>query len=128
MGGSLSTRAAKGRIKPDTRKHCLVRRAFLAAPAVALCSASFAQGPEDPSDDPQMESAELSDLLDVARDELRAAGLPAREVQLRLKIIEDVATLKAYFPHVGGRPEKRNSKYWTHNEEGDYVPRGKPTE
>ena len=74
-------------------------------------------------------SADLARLLDEARDELKAADLPEKEIRLRLKIVENVATVKSYFPHViGGPPETRNAKYWVENDEGSYVPRGKPTE
>ena len=71
----------------------------------------------------------LHHLLDTARDELRTSKLSQKEVQLRLKVIENVATVKAYFPHAdGGRPEMRNPKYWSKNDDGDYVPRQKPSE
>jgi len=67
-------------------------------------------------------------LLDSAEKELRAAPLSEKEIQLRLKIVENVATLKAYYPHAdGGRPEVRNPKYWKLNEDDCYVPRGSPT-
>ena len=73
--------------------------------------------------------ARASDLLDAAREELRAARVPEKEIRLRLRIIENVSTVKAYFPHAdGGRPETRNSKYWKTNEDGTYVPRGRPVE
>jgi signal peptidase I len=65
----------------------------------------------------------------VARDELHAAKFSNNEIQLRLRIVENVATVKAYFPRAyGGRPEKRNPEYWAQNNEGDYIPREKPTE
>jgi hypothetical protein len=71
----------------------------------------------------------LPQLLRVAREELQAAKLPEREIQLRLKVVENVATVKAYFPRAdGGRPEMRNPKYWTASDEGSYIPRGKPTD
>jgi hypothetical protein len=97
--------------------------------ASALCLAGSAQAPGESSTDPNSGAANLPDLLDVARDELQAAKIPEKEIQLRLKIIENVATLKAYFPRAyGGRPETRNPKYWVQNEKGDYIPRRKPTE
>jgi hypothetical protein len=69
------------------------------------------------------------ELLDVARKELRDAKLSEKEIQLRLKVVENVATVKAYYPHAdGARPEKRNSKYWTTNEDGYFVPRKNATE
>jgi len=72
---------------------------------------------------------ELAALLKTARAELRAAQLPEDEVQLRLKVVENVATVKAYYPHAeGGPPEYRNPKYWKENHEGSYVPRGSATE
>lgn len=68
-------------------------------------------------------------VLDAAREELQAARLSQKEIHLRLKIVENVATVKAYYPHAdGGLPETRNSKYWKPNRDGSYVPRGKPTE
>ena len=66
-------------------------------------------------------------LLRAAREEFRAAGLSDKEIQVRLKVVENVATVKAYYPHAdGGRPEIRNSKHWTLNSDGSYVPRGSP--
>lgn len=77
----------------------------------------------------KISAAELKRLLDEARTELEAADLPEKEIRLRLKIVENVATVKSYFPHViGGPPETRNSKYWVENDEGSYVPRGSATE
>jgi hypothetical protein len=91
--------------------------------AVALNSMGAEPAPDE-SDD-----TSLSHLLNVARDELQAAELSEEEIQLRLKIVENVATVKAYFPHAyGGRPEMRNPKYWTQNDEGNYVPRRKPSD
>jgi hypothetical protein len=76
----------------------------------------------------KISAADLTRLLDEARDELQAADLSEKEIQLRLKIVENVATVKSYFPHViGGPPETRNPKYWVENDEGSYVPRGSPT-
>ena len=74
----------------------------------------------------QMRAAELTD---VARQELQAAKIPRKEIQVRLKVIENVAALKAYFPRAdGGRPETRNPKYWKTNKDGSYIPSGRPTE
>jgi hypothetical protein len=68
-------------------------------------------------------------LLDAAHRELRAAGLSEKETQLRLKIVENVATVKAYYPHAdGGRPEKRNPQFWTTNRDGSYIPRENATQ
>ncbi len=68
-------------------------------------------------------------LLDVARAELRAAGLSEKEIQVRLKIVKNVATVKAYYPHAdGGPPEYRNPKYWKLNQDDSYIPLGSPTE
>lgn len=73
--------------------------------------------------------AATAELLDAARKELRAAKLSEKEIDVRLKIVENVATVKAYYPHAdGGRPESRNSKYWKLNQDGYYVPRGSPTQ
>lgn len=87
----------------------------IAAMATLLCCSGWAQ-------------QRTADLLDAARDELRAAGLSDQEIRLRLRIVENVATLKAYYPHAdGGRPEMRNPKYWKQNRDGTYIPRGSPT-
>jgi hypothetical protein len=68
-------------------------------------------------------------LLDTAREELQAAKLSEKEIQIRLKIVENVATLKAYYPHAdGGRPESRNLKYWKLNQDGSFIPLGSPTQ
>src|SRR4051812_29165823 len=70
----------------------------------------------------------MAQLLDVAREELRDAGASEKEIQVRLKIVENVAKVKAYYPHAdGGRPENRNPKYWKLNSDGSYIPRGSPT-
>ncbi len=67
--------------------------------------------------------------FDAAREELRAARLSENEIQVRLKILENLATLKAYYPHAdGGRPETRNPKYWKLNQDDSYIPRGSPTQ
>ncbi len=87
--------------------------------AAVLLSCRNADGPTD----------RTARLLDAARNELRAAGLSEKEIQVRLKIVENVATLRAYYPHAdGGRPEYRNPKYWKLNQDGSYVPRGSPTQ
>jgi hypothetical protein len=81
------------------------------------------------SSGPDRRSARIARLLDSARKELQAAGVSEKEMELRLKIVENAATVKAYYPHAdGGRPETRNSKYWAENDEGSYVPRDNPTE
>ncbi len=105
------------------------------ATTVSLCSIGFLHGQgnvhgrERLTGGQRISAADLERLLDEARDELRAAELSEQEIRLRLKIVEDVATVKSYFPHViGGPPETRNAKYWVENDEGSYVPRGKPTE
>ena len=68
-------------------------------------------------------------LLDAASEELRAAKFSEKEIQIRLKIVENVATVKAYYPHAdGGRPESRNSKYWKLDQDGSYIPRGSATQ
>jgi hypothetical protein len=84
----------------------------LAAGALLFCRSGWAQ-------------EATAGLVDAASKELRAAKLSEKEIQVRLKIVENVATLKAYYPHAdGGRPESRNSKYWKLNEDGSYIPRG----
>jgi signal peptidase I len=90
--------------------------AILAAGALLFCRSGWSQEPN-------------TGLLDTAREELRAAKLSEKEIQVRLKVVENVATLKAYYPHAdGGRPESRNSKYWKLNQDGSYIPRGSPTQ
>lgn len=84
--------------------------------ALLLCRSGWAQEP-------------LARLLEVAREELREAGASEEEIRVRLKIVENVATVKAYYPHAdGGRPERRNPRYWRLNEAGSYIPRGSPTQ
>ncbi len=81
-----------------------------------LCRSNWAQVP-------------MVRLLDVAREELRDAGVSEKEIRVRLKIVENVAAVKAYYPHAdGGRPEMRNPRYWEPNEDGSYIPRGSPTQ
>ncbi|MFO1063185.1 MAG: hypothetical protein U0892_04870 [Pirellulales bacterium] len=76
---------------------------------------------------PDMGSQRLVQLVEQARRELTAIGLSQPEIALRLKIIENVATVKVYYPHAdGGRPEYRNPKLWEENEEGSYVPKKNP--
>src|SRR4051794_18231057 len=75
------------------------------------------------------QSAEVARLVDLARRELQAADVSEKEIELRLKVIENAATVNAYYPHAnGGRPETRNPKYWVQNGDGSYVPRENPTE
>ena len=76
-----------------------------------------------------MDKAELAGLIKDAQSELRLAKLSNQEVQLRLKIVQNVATVKAYFPHViGGPPEYRDEKYWVANDDGYYIPNGSPSD
>lgn len=90
--------------------------AVLAAMALLFCRSGWTQEPSATS-------------LDAAREELRAAGLSEKEIQVRVKIVENVATVKAYYPHAdGGRPEIRNSKYWKLNQDGSYIPRDSATQ
>jgi hypothetical protein len=97
---------------------------FLVPITSSLVLAGAEKARDESSIDPKIESASLSELLDVARDELQATRLSEKEIQLRLKIVENVATVKAYFPHAyGGRPEMRNRKYWTQDDDGSYIPR-----
>ena len=100
------------------RASCL----FLVAIIVAANSTRAEQAEES-------NKTSLPQLSKVARQELQAAKLPEKEIQLRLRVVENVATVKAYFPRAdGGRPEMRNPKYWTENDEGSYIPRGKPSD
>jgi hypothetical protein len=102
---------------------------IVGAMALSLCSFASAPGQEKSASGPEMGATNLARLLGVARDELRAAKRPEKEIRLRLKIVENVATVKAYFPRAdGGPPETRNAKYWVENDDGYYVPRGRPTE
>lgn len=97
--------------------------------AAMLCLAEDERAEGGASTSPNTNDASLPHLIDVARDELHAARLSNNEIELRLRIVENVATVKAYFPRAyGGRPQTRNPKYWRENDEGDYVPRDKPTE
>src|SRR5579872_2505446 len=117
---------------------CAFRKAWCViagTTAVSFCAMGFAQeqdnvhGREKSARGRKIGAVDLAHLLDEARHELQAADLSEKEIRLRLKIVENVATVKSYFPHViGGPPETRNSKYWMENDEGSYVPRGRPTE
>jgi hypothetical protein len=105
-------------------RHCAIIGVF----AVLLCAAADTRGQGRSSREPDMGGANLNRLLAKAREELQAAELSGEEIQLRLKIVENVATVKAYFPHAdGGPPEVRNPKFWVENDDGYYVPRGRPT-
>jgi len=117
---------------------CAFRKAWCViagTTAVSFCAMGFVQeqdnvhGREKSARGRKIGAVDLAHLLDEARHELQAADLSEKEIRLRLKIVENVATVKSYFPHViGGPPETRNSKYWMENDEGSYVPRGRPTE
>jgi len=99
------------------------------AGTLVLSLFAISHGRENQSGEPDMGSAKLARLLDAAREELQAAKLSEKEIDLRLKIVEDAATVKSYYPHAdGGRPETRNSKFWAQNDDGSYVPRDSPTE
>lgn len=76
-----------------------------------------------------MDKSDLVGLLKEAQGELRMANLSDSEIRLRLRIVQNVATVKAYFPHVvGGPPEYRNEKYWGKDEDGFFIPSGSPSE
>ncbi|HEY1599466.1 MAG TPA: hypothetical protein VGG64_07680 [Pirellulales bacterium] len=96
--------------------------------ALTLCGREGVQAQGEAQRDGQIGSKELAALLETARDELETADLSEKEIELRLKIVESVATVKAYFPHAyRGRPEYRNPKFWVQNDEGSFVPRRSPT-
>ena len=123
MGESLMSRGSMSWTRTLTSQLRRVGCAFLVAIAAAAESTRAAQA-LDESDD-----TSLPQLLKVAREELQAAKLSKKEIQLRLAVVQNVATVKAYFPRAdGGRPEMRNPKYWTDNDEGSYIPRGKPSD
>ena len=76
----------------------------------------------------RMVSGVEDEVIGRGAQRLRATSLSEKEIQLRLKIVENVATVKAYYPHAdGGLPETRNSRYWKLNQDGSYIPRGSPT-
>lgn len=70
----------------------------------------------------------LADLVGVARKELQAAKIRAKEIEVRLRIIENLMTLKAYYPSGSEKPEYRNPDHWTTNGDGSYIPKGRPTD
>jgi hypothetical protein len=73
--------------------------------------------------------AQTASLLTAVRQELHTAGLSEKEIQVRLRVVANAATVKAYYPHAGGtRPEARNQKHWELNQDGSYIPRGRPTQ
>jgi hypothetical protein len=120
LTSSADTVKLRKRHSPVATKMLIVLVACVFAPQRAMAGAST---------DANSDDVTLQHLLDTARDELRVAGRSPKDVQVRLKIIENVATVKAYFPHAdGGRPEMRNPEYWSKNDDGDYVPRQKPSE
>jgi hypothetical protein len=95
--------------------------------SIFVCAS--AKGQEQTSSGPDMGAAELARLLKSARKELQAVSLSEKEIELRLKIVQNAATVKSYYPHAnGGRPETRNSKYWAQNDDGSYVPRDPATD
>src|SRR5262245_4074264 len=123
MDESVMMLGATNRTKMRTSQLRHAWCAFLVVIAVPANSTRAEQTPEE------SKKTSLPQLLKVARDELQAAKLSEKEIQLRLKVVENVATVKAYFPRAdGGRPEMRNPKYWTENDEGNYIPRGKPSD
>lgn len=76
-----------------------------------------------------MGKEELASLLNSAAAELKAASITNKERSQRWNIVRNVATVKAYFPHVmSGPPEYRNPKYWGENDDGFFVPKGRPTD
>ena len=88
-----------------------------------------ARGQDRPTHAYSMEKTELKRLIQEAKEELKKAKLSNQETQLRLAIVRNVATVKAYFPHViGGPPEYRNEKHWVENDDGFFIPNGSPSE
>jgi Protein-glutamine gamma-glutamyltransferase len=114
--GSPGSRGRPVRGSPMRKLSTSCWGAAVTTTALLLCRCAWAQVP-------------MARLLEVAREELRDAGVSEKEIQVRLKIVEDVATVKAYYPHAdGGRPEKRNPRHWELNEAGSYIPRGSATQ
>src|SRR5262245_55408165 len=105
------------------------RNAILGTMVLSLLAIGNTNGRETRSSGPDMGSANLARLLKTARTELQTAKLSEKEIELRLKIVENAATVKSYYPHADvGRPATRNSTYWMPNDDGSYVPRDSPTE
>jgi|GEM_PF-5952270 len=69
------------------------------------------------------------EMVDQAREEMRAKGLGDSEIQFRLKILENVHRGKTYFPDRRNKdlPERRNPEFWKETADG-YVPKGRPTD
>lgn len=68
-------------------------------------------------------------MLAQARAELKAAGVPRKEIELRLSVLKNVRDGKMYFPEPSAHlPEVRNPKYWQLNADGCYVPKGSAVE
>jgi Protein-glutamine gamma-glutamyltransferase len=106
-----------------------ISRCVVLVAVLILLAVEHANGREKKSSGLEVRSAKLARLLDSARNELQTAGIAEKEIELRLKVVENTATVKAYYPHAdGGRPESRNPKYWRQNDEGSYVPRENPVE
>src|SRR5437868_3018495 len=108
MGNSLTMRGAtagKNRFLMQSRRFYW---AVFVLIAVTPSVAKTGEAAEE-SDD-----ASLPQLLKVAQAELQEANLSKKEIELRVKVDENVATVRAYFPRAdGGRPEMRNPKFWT---------------
>ena len=127
-------RLSSARWTASQRPACIspVHRSWYQALVALLVIAGLAvadEADDDPSDESGLDVAILSELLVVAREELEAAKVPEKQIELRLKIVEAVATVKAYFPHAyRGRPEMRNPKFWAQDDDGSYVPRGKASD
>src|SRR4051812_32669907 len=101
------------------KSRCLI----LGAVVLSLFAIGNANGREKKSTGLDRRSAKLARIIESARKELQTAKLSEKEIELRLKIVVNAATVKSYYPHAdGGRPETRNSKYWVQNDDGSYVP------
>ena len=69
------------------------------------------------------------DMLENARKELEAAGVPPDEIALRLRVMENTRDGKMFFPDpVKNLPEVRNPDYWQLNADGRYVSKGSAVE
>lgn len=110
-------------------KHCISASAIVGVLGLSIFVSANSYGQEKKSSEADMGSTELARLLASARKELQTARIAEDEIELRLKVVENAATVKSYYPHAdGGRPETRNSKYWTQDDDGSYVPRDRATD
>jgi hypothetical protein len=85
---------------------------------LALINAAVVGPPEDAS----------KNIRARARNEMKAKGISSREIEFRLRILDNTASGRVYYPDPKKRkPEARDSRYWMLTKDG-YVAKGNPTD